>query len=132
MKEQKIRKPGSNAKINSTIYFYLLSAVGIVLLIIGVFNSFHYVVGITAYDKYPLKYGNESRCQYMPIPAKEISAETPADTVDQEKAKKECLDSLEVERKNTKVDDLEKSIAFTVIGLLVFASHFYFARKRVS
>lgn len=92
-------------KLIPTIYFYLLSAIGIVLLIIGVFNSFHYVVGITVYDKYPLKYGNESRCQYLSYPAKEIGVESSAgstDSVDQEKVKKGCLDSLEVERKKYK------------------------------
>ncbi len=119
-------------KLIPTIYFYLLSAVGIVLLIIGVFNAFHYVVGLTAYEKYPLKYGNESRCQYMSVPAKEIGVETSGDSVEQEQAKKDCLNSLEAERKNTKIDDFEKAIAFTVVGLVVFTVHFYFARKRSS
>jgi len=45
-------------------------------------------------------------------------------------SKEECLKSLETERKSTKIDDLEKSLAFTIIGLLVFGTHFYFARKQ--
>lgn len=113
-------------KLIPTIYFYLLSAVGIVIFIIGIFNSFHYVTGITIYDKYPLKYGNESRCQFVPVPV-DSDAKIPG-----ELAKKECLDSLEIERKNTKIDDFEKSVSFTVVGLLVFATHFYFARRRIS
>ena len=119
-------------KLIPTIYFYLLSAVGVVLFIIGIFNSFHYVAGVTAYDKYPLKYGNESRCQYIVAPVKEGSTEASLDSETAERTKRECLDSLEVERQNTKIDDLEKSISFTVVGLLVFATHFYFARKRSS
>ncbi|MEX2007501.1 MAG: hypothetical protein WD992_01895 [Candidatus Levyibacteriota bacterium] len=117
-------------KLIPTIYFYLLSAVGIVLLIIGIFNSFHYVAGITAYDKYPLKYGNESRCQYLATPVKVDNTQAVSDSEAQERAKAECLESLEIERKNTKIDDFEKAIAFTVVGLVVFAVHFYFARKR--
>ncbi|MEX2012876.1 MAG: hypothetical protein WD967_00560 [Candidatus Levyibacteriota bacterium] len=118
-------------KLIPTIYFYLLSSVGIVLLIIGIFNSFHYVTGVTAYDKYPLKYGNESRCQYMAAPLRE-GTEASLDLEAAERTKKECLESLEFERKNTKIDDFEKSIAFTTIGLIVFGVHFYFARSASS
>lgn len=111
-------------KLIPTIYFYLLSAIGIVLFIIGIFNSFHYVVGITAYDKYPLGY-NETRCDYI-APAVATDGATKPVT---EQSKKDCLDSLEIERKNKKIDDLEKSVSFTIIGLLVFGFHFYFSRK---
>lgn len=115
-------------KLIPTIYFYLLSAIGMVLLIIGLFNSVHYITGITSYDKYPLRFGAEARCDYMPkaIPA-ESSIDTKPDTT-----KEDCLVSLEKERMTTKADDLEKSISFTVIGLLVFGIHFYFARKQKS
>ena len=114
-------------KLIPTIYFYLLSAIGMVLLIIGLFNITHYITGIASYDKYPLRYGAESRCEYMPqpVPAEDMKA-VPSNT------KEDCLKSLEKERATTKADDLEKSISFTVIGLLIFAIHFYFARKQKS
>lgn len=112
-------------KLIPTIYFYLLSAIGIVLLIIGIFNSFHYIVGITAYDKYPLGY-NETRCDYITPALDSDGAMKPLN----EQSKSDCVKSLETERKNKKIDDLEKSISFSVIGLLVFSSHFYFARRR--
>ena len=118
-------------KLIPTIYFYVLSAVGMVLFIIGLFNSIHYVVGITAYDKYPLGYAPESRCEYMPKAAlPEGQQQTSSDKEAEKKAKDECLKSVETERQNKKVDDLEKSLAFTIIGLLVFSTHFYFARKQ--
>ena len=119
-------------KLIPTIYFYVLSAVGMVLFIIGLFNSVHYVVGVTSYDKYPLRYGAETRCDYMP---RAVSLEGPRETQDTkgtEDAKKDCLKSLEKERETTKADDLEKSLAFTIIGFLVFSTHFYFARKQKS
>lgn len=115
-----------------TIYFYVLSAVGMGLFIFGLFNTAHYIVGITAYDKYPLRYGGEeSRCLYMPRPILPEGAVQEESNLDSEKKQKEeCLKNLEIERKNTKVSDLEKSITFTGIGLLVFSTHFYFARKQ--
>lgn len=115
-------------KLIPTIYFYLLSAIGMVLLIIGLFNSTHYITGITSYDKYPLRFGAETRCDYMPkaIPVEGSKAQLNTNT------KEDCLKSLEKERQTTKADDLEKSVSFTAIGLLVFAIHFYFARKQKS
>lgn len=116
-------------KLIPTIYFYLLSAIGMVLLIIGLFNSVHYVAGITSYDKYPLRFGAESRCEYLP---KAVPVENAKDTQSDVNAKEYCLKSLEKERQTTKADDLEKSVSFTAIGLLVFGIHFYFARKQKS
>ena len=106
------------------IYFYVLSTVGVVLLIIGVFNSIHFMSGIIVYEKYPLKYGNEARCDYMPKPFVEEGKREARDQ------KKECLESLEKERINTKRDDLEKSISFTLIGLVVFLIHFSYIRRK--
>ena len=114
-------------KLIPTIYFYVLSAVGMVLFIIGLFNSVHYVVGVTSYDKYPLRYGAESRCDYMP---KAVPIEGSSDMQSDTNAKEDCLKSVEKERETTKADDLEKSLAFTIIGFLVFSTHFYFARKQ--
>ena len=91
-------------KLIPTIYFYLLSAIGMVLLIIGLFNASHFITGITAYDKYPLRFGAESRCDYMlqPVPVEGSKA------IKQDNTKGDCLKSLEKERQTTKADDLEK------------------------
>lgn len=112
-----------------TIYFYLLSAIGMVLLIIGLFNSVHFITGISSYDKYPLRFGAETRCKYMP---KAAVVEGSTNVQSDANMKEDCLKSLEKERVTTKADDLEKSISFTAIGLLVFLTHFYFARKQKS
>ena len=115
-----------------TIYFYLLSAIGMVLLIIGLFNSVHFITGISSYDKYPLRQGAESRCDYMPVPVSIDGTKEKVATKEKDETKENCLKSLEKERANTKADDLEKSISFTAIGLLVFLTHFHFARKQKS
>lgn len=112
-------------KLIPAIYFYLLSAIGMVLLIIGLFNTTHFITGVVAYDKYPLRNGSEARCDYLPQPVPlDGQKMAPSNT------KEDCLKSLEKERATTKADDLEKSISFTAIGLLVFGIHFYFARRR--
>lgn len=113
-------------KLIPLIYFYLLSLIGMVLLIIGVFHSIHFIAGISVYERYPLEYGGAERCLIQPAPVSE--KETDA-AFSSEQARKECLDGLEEERMRTKAKDLEESIAFTVVGLLVFSSHFYLARK---
>jgi len=110
-------------KLIPSIYFYVLSLVGMILLIIGLFSAIHYVVGVSAYPKYPLQYGNEGRCSLQMFPIGEKSAVTP------QQMRNECLKDLENEREITKVNDLEKSISFTLIGLAVFCIHFYFARR---
>lgn len=112
------------SKLIPVIYFYLLSLIGMVLIIIGVFNLTHYVIGVSAYDKYPLPYG-EDRCTAVPGMVEPGGKEI----VDPEFSEKKCLEGLELERQREKVKDLEESISFTVIGLLVFSTHFYFARK---
>lgn len=114
-------KVESAQKLIPVIYYYLLSAVGMVLIIIGLFNTFNYVTGITIYEKYPLPYGNETRCDYMPTSVKEEGITTPT--------RMECLEGLEAERKKAQADDLKNAIAFTTIGILVFGLHFFFARK---
>ncbi len=94
-----------------------------VLLIIGLFTAIHFIVGTTMYPKYPLQYGNESRCSLQMVPVDQKSAVTP------EKVRNDCLKDVENERSITKANDLEKSISFTLIGLAVFGIHFCFARK---
>lgn len=100
-----------------------------VLLIMGLFNSIHFITGITVYDKYPLGLGTEARCDFRPQP---VSVDGTKIIQQDTNAKNDCLKSLEKERQTTKANDLEKSISFTAIGLLVFAIHFYFARKQKS
>ncbi len=114
-------------KLIPLIYFYLLSLIGMILLIFGVFFTTHFLIGNFAYDQYPLKYGNESRCMTpsYPVPAKGENNEYSSDEM-----RKDCLATLKDERQQTKIEDLEKSISFTLVGLIVFGVHFYFARKQ--
>lgn len=112
-------------KLIPTIYFYLLSAVGMVLIIVGLFNASHFIAGTFVYEKYPLRYGTEyERCEYrselVGIDVKPQAAFS----------KEDCYKGLESERQQKKVEDIENALAFTLIGLFIFSLHFYFARKQ--
>lgn len=98
-----------------------------ILIIIGLFNAVHFITGVAAYDKYPLRYGDETRCAYV---SQQIPVEGGKPLPSEKEQQSTCLEALERERINTRVDDLEKSIAFTGIGALIFGMHFYFARRQ--
>jgi len=113
-------------KLIPTIYFYTVSLIGLVLLIIGIFASIHFVVNITQFSNYPLGYNPIDRCQTpQPVPAKGTT-EPVISTV----SKEDCLKEVDQERQLLKTQDLEKAVSFTIIGSIVFSIHFYFARKQ--
>jgi hypothetical protein len=107
-------------KLIPTIFYYILSLIGIILLIIGAFNSIHFALGSTLYDKYPLRYNDESRCFFPP---NDVS---PQQVV---QSRQECYANLESERIHTKYDDMEKSISFIIIGIAVYGLNFYFSKR---
>jgi len=116
-------------KLIPAIYFYLLSLIGFVLLIIGIFGSVHFITGIAIYNKYPLPNGIENQCNYaIPLPQGEIKSGMPV-IYNQNQQYSNCIKNLEEERTLIKKQDLEKALSFSLIGLLVFGIHFYFARK---
>ncbi len=92
-----------------TAYFYVFSAIGIILLIIGVFKLSDYGVRKVFLDNYYLPY-EAGRCSY-PQP--------------QDK----CLEELSRERKVKEVTDISSSITFLVVGSALFAFHYRRARK---
>ena len=125
-----------NGKVISLIYFYLVSIIGIILLIMGTYNAVTFAVNSTQFDKYPLQWGGgEDRCTYamMPqtVPDKNgIPQTVETDKKAMEEQRKTCLASLEIERKQHKVDDIKNAITFTLIGGLLFGSHFTLGLRR--
>lgn len=112
-------------KLIATLYFYTLSLIGFVLLLIGVFDSIHYYVGATQFPEYPLGYSTASRC----LPAAPL---TQNDKMQLENSTYyiDCMKGVAQDREELQTTDLEKAISFTSIGLIVFLIHFYYARKR--
>lgn len=115
-------------KFLKTLYFYFFSAVGLILVIIGVFQLSDFAVRRYLLPKYNLGY-EENRCDYLtqPIPAtKEESALTESDLKEQSK---KCEEKLEEYRKYKEVTDFARAVSFIVVGGVVFAFHFKQTRK---
>jgi len=113
-------------KLIPQIYFYVVSLIGLVLLIIGVFADVHYIINISSGGPYPLAYSLPERCStpMFAVPAGEKQVP------DAQSTYAACVKSVEDERRATQRNDLEKALSFTIVGLIVFGIHFYFARKQ--
>ena len=117
------------------IYFYLVSAAALGLIVVGLFNSINFLVNITQYEKYPLQYF-EDQCKAYPysfrgpVPATDAILPATPSAEDAERWVKECQDNVEKQRNQKRVEDLKNSLAFTLIGSVLFLIHFPQARKQ--
>ena len=124
-----------SGKTIATIYFYLISAASLALIVIGIFNTVNFFINITQYDKYPLRY-SQGDCEggfgypmpYKIMPTDGIEA-TPS-AQDLEKQKQVCQKQQEQDRKQHKIEDVRNAITFTLVGLVLFSIHFPLARKQ--
>ena len=122
-------------KLISLIYFYLVSIIGIILLIIGLYNLVSFGVNSVLYEKYPLRYAGNEDCSYITrdFTPKEVAMTDSLASVSAEErdAQKEaCEKRVEAERKQHQVDDIKNGIYFTIIGILLLALHFPVALRR--
>lgn len=117
-------------KLVPSIYFYTVSLIGLVLLIIGIFSDIHYLVNISSDSKYPLPYAVDQRCiiPSAPIPSGTVEKQSP----EQSNAYQTCLSGIEEERTTTQRNDLEKALSYTLVGFIVFGIHFYYVRRKLS
>lgn len=124
-------------RLISLIYFYILSAVAIGLLIYAAFSWADLLIGLTQYEKYPLRYGLENCDDRYPyfkggnsVPAID-TYQQPATLSAQEREKfvAQCLTQADFERKQHKFDDIKNSVVSTLVGIILFAIHFPQARK---
>lgn len=123
------------------------------LLIIGIFASIHFSVNIISFSEYPLandlqqcppiypqplmlKGGSSSQSAnalfaHPPIIAQPITPPSPTTQPGMYPYPYyyNCNERLAREREQAKASDLEKALSFTLIGLLVFSIHFYYARR---
>ena len=118
-----------NSRVISVIYFYIVSLIAIILLIVGIHTAISYTVNITQFAQYPLPYGGEDRCNAYMVPQAPSPGKT-APAISSDQAKQQCLASLALERKQQRVSDLDNAVTFTLLGLLLFASHFPIALRR--
>ncbi len=121
-----------SGKTIATIYFYIISAASLALIVIGIFNAVNFGINITQYDKYPLKFPQGSCENYPdkfggPYPAPGIA--TPS-AKDLEEQKLLCLKQEDALSKQQKIDDLKNAITFSLVGTVLFLIHFPLARKQ--
>ena len=126
-----------SGKTIATIYFYVISAASLALIVIGIFNAVNFGINVTQYDKYPLRYNTPGGCENSPYkyggpyPAVDIRGEVATPSAQElEKQKQLCLAQEEFDRKSHKVEDIKNSITFSLIGLVLFLIHFPLARKQ--
>lgn len=120
------------------IYFYLISAISIGLLIFASFSFATLLINLTQYDKYPLRYGMEN-CE-VDSPQSYVKGPYATPVTDQgqiatmsaderQVLKKRCEDQADYDRKQHKLDDIKNSLVATFVGLVLFLIHFPQARK---
>ncbi len=124
-------------KLISLIYFYLVSIVAIILLIIGLYNLVSFGINTAFYDKYPLQYAGNEDCSYLtgtpyerPLPDSDTLASLSAEERTEQKAA--CERRVESERKQRQVNDIKNGIYFTLIGIILLGLHFPVALRKSS
>ncbi len=119
-----------SGKLIATIYFYVISAASLALIVIGIFNVVNFVINSTQYEKYPLRWGGVSTCEgprpLMPV----LIEESTLSAKQSEEAIRTCYGNEEADRKQHRIDDLKNAITFTLVGLVLFSIHFPLARKQ--
>lgn len=127
-----------SGKLITLIYFYVISAAALALIVIGIFSTVNFLINITQYDKYPLQYFGED-CENFgtsyskgPYPM-ELESRVATPTAEEErKLKAQCEKRVEQERKQRKVDDIRNSLTFSLVGVILFLIHYPQARKHAS
>lgn len=124
-------------KLIGLIYFYVISAVSVGILIFATFSWASLIINLTQYDQYPLRFGTVncetnpySRGAYPLYPVSE-DGKIPASMSAEEKenAKVVCREDVEAERKQNKLEDIKNSVTSTLVGIVLFLIHFPTAKK---
>lgn len=124
-----------SGKTIATIYFYIISAASLALIVIGIFNAVNFVINSTQYEKYPLRYSqpncDSSPYKFGPYPAMDVRGVPATPSAEElEKQKIACLKQEEIDRKEHKIEDIKNAITFSLIGFVLFSIHFPLARKQ--
>ena len=124
-----------SGKTIATIYFYIISAASLALIVIGIFNAVNFGINVTQYDKYPLRYPQGS-CEgypfkFGPYPAMDVRGVSATPSAQElEKQKQDCLKQENALSKQQRIDDMKNAITFTLVGSVLFLIHFPLARKQ--
>lgn len=114
----------------------LLFVIGVILLIVGFAQGTNTAVKSIAFEKYPLRAYDETRCEtefmYPTYPADAVSEkDIQVEQEQKEKRLQSCLKSIENQRNTKQVEDAVGSFTLFISGsVLVFIfKGFIFAKK---
>lgn len=125
-------------RLISLIYFFIISTIGLILLIIGLYNAVSLGVNLTQYDKYPLNFSGQGSCDSFSTVSPMTSSDSVIEAVpikvanEKENARQKalCEERIVQERKQHQVDDTKNAIYFTLIGVILLAIHLPIAVRR--
>lgn len=121
-----------NPKIIAVIYFYLVSFVSLILIVMGIFSTVNFLINTTQFSEYPLPYYDNCENQIglgRPI-SPDAKSEASLSASEREEMLKRCKENLERRRTQQRIDDLKGAITFSLVGLILFGIHFPLARKQ--
>lgn len=117
------------------IYVYFFSAVGTIMILVGIYQFGEYIFNSKIAPEYRLEQYREDQCNYidqgvMTVPV-DAQSKTPVKTKEElAEDKKTCLKSLEKERAYQKKRDVFDASMLTSLGLIVFVIHFVWMRSK--
>src|SRR3990167_1487131 len=107
-----------------TIYLYVVSVIGVIMIVTGFIGLVNTTVKLVVFDEYPIPYYTDFAKEPTVVGAKdERSAEQKAE--DERKAE----ERRDQARKEQMVNDLTNGIALTVVGTVLYTYHWRLARK---
>lgn len=126
-------KKSSFLEVVKYIYVYFFSAVGTIMIIVGVYRFGEYAFKAFVLPEYRLEQYREAECDYIGSTAGPYGA--PIDSQnriqdDSSKQKQACKENLEEERVYQEKRDLFDSVMITFLGLIVFGIHFVWMRTK--
>jgi len=115
--------------IISTLYFYVMYAIGAVMTSVGVYGMIQWSINSVVFDDCPMGY-DESRCSYIldsPKPIVEprsLDAENGVEDEAQLQAQYDrCVVQLEKERSIRQITDFSRALGLLVVGIGLFSVH---------
>jgi len=136
-----MKKKTSLLDVVKYFYVYFFSAVGTIMILMGVYQYGEYLFNSYVGPEYRLDTYKEEQCDYLSgtnprggYPTPESVPETDAkdeSTVAEKQAQYEtCLDNLSEERAYQQKRDLFNASMLSGLGLIVFAIHFGWMRNK--
>lgn len=117
-------------QVIASLYFYVMIAVGVILVSVGSFTLLAWGSKVVLLDNYPLGY-EENRCQYLEVTAPKMDPQAALSAEDTEKSYQRCLSALDKEREVRKVTDLTKAISLGLVGAGIIGFHLVLRNKKL-